>query len=101
MAITNFKDLLATARANGPKAIVAVGAQQDSTLEAVAAAKEEGIARPILVGDEPKILEVASACGVDVSTMLIIHEPDIGRAARRAMMLPRWTVSWGYERARY
>jgi phosphate butyryltransferase len=87
MAITNFGDLLATARANGPKAIVAAGAQQDSTLEAVAAAKEKGIARPILVGDEPKILEVASACGVDVSTMLIIHEPDIGRAARRAMML--------------
>jgi phosphate butyryltransferase len=87
MAITNFEDLLATAQANGPRAIVAVGAQQDSTLEAVAAAKESGIARPILVGDEPKILEVASACGVEVSTMLIIHEPDIWKAARRAMML--------------
>jgi phosphate butyryltransferase len=87
MAITNFEDLLATAQAHGPRAIVAVGAQQDSTLEAVAVAKKNGIARPILVGDEPKILEVASACGVDVSTMLIIHEPDIWKAARRAMML--------------
>jgi phosphate butyryltransferase len=87
MTITSFEDLLAAAQALGPKAVVAVGAQQVSTLQAVAAAKEKGIARPILVGDEPEILETASTCGVDVSTMLIIHEPDIRTAARRAMML--------------
>jgi phosphate butyryltransferase len=87
MTITNFEELLATAQAIGPKGVVAVGAEQSSTLEAAAAAKEKGIAKPILVGDEPEILELASACEVDVSTMLIIHEPDIRRAARRAMLL--------------
>jgi phosphate butyryltransferase len=87
MTIANFQELLAAARAAGPKAVVAVGAQQVSTLEALSAAREHGIAKPILVGDEPEILELASACGVDAYTMLIIHEPDIRRAARRAMML--------------
>jgi len=87
MTISNFEDLLATAQANGPKTVVAVGAGQDSVLEAMGAAQEKGIARALLVGDEPKILEEAAKCGVDVSSMFIIHEPIMSRAASKAMAL--------------
>jgi phosphate butyryltransferase len=87
MAISNFEDLLATARANGPKSVVAVGAHQDSVLEAAGAAQQAGIARTILVGDEPEILVQADKCGVDVSAMFIIHEPNLSQAAAKAMAL--------------
>jgi phosphate butyryltransferase len=87
MTIRNFDDLLAAAHRNGPKGIVAVGAQQDSILKAVAAAQEIGIAYPILIGDEPEIHAVAATCEVDVSDMQIIHQPEIRIAARRAMSL--------------
>lgn len=87
MAIQNFEDLIAAARANGPKAVVAVGAQQDSVLEAMFAAQQRGIARGILVGNEPEIRRIAQECGVDLSEMEILHEPLIEDAARRAMLL--------------
>jgi phosphate butyryltransferase len=87
MAIASFRDLVSVAREGGPKGIVAVGAQQDSVLEAVAAAQIQGIARGILIGDEVEIRSVASECGVDISQMDIVHEPEITGAARRAMVL--------------
>jgi phosphate butyryltransferase len=87
MAIANFQDLVSTAQEGGPKGIVAVGAQQDSVLEAVAAAQARGIARGILVGNEPEIRAIAVKCGTDISEMEIIHEPEITGAARRAMIL--------------
>jgi len=87
MVITSFEDLLAASRANGPKAVVAVGAQQDSVLEAMAAAQQRGIARGILVGDEPQIRRIAEKCQVDLAEMEIFHEPLIEDAAQRAMML--------------
>jgi phosphate butyryltransferase len=87
MAIRNFEELLTTAQAIGPKAVVAVGAQQDSVLKAIAAAQEKRIAQGILVGDEPQIREIAAECGIDLSRMQIVHEPNIRNAARRAMML--------------
>ncbi len=87
MTISNFDDLLAAAHRNGPKGVVAVGAQQDSILKAVAAAQEIGIIHGILIGDEPEIHAVAASCGVDISDMQIIHQPEIQIAARRAMGL--------------
>jgi phosphate butyryltransferase len=86
MAIRNFGELLTAAQAKGPRAIVAVGAQQDSVLEALAAAQERGIATPILIGDEVAIRDVAASCGVDLEGMRIIHEPDRELAARKAML---------------
>jgi len=87
MVIKNFEDLISAARANGPKAVVAVGAQQDSVLEAMTAAQQRGIARGILVGDEPEIHRIAKECKLDLAGMEIIHEPLIEDAARHAMML--------------
>ncbi len=87
MTIVNFQDLVSAAQEGGPKGIVAVGAQQDSVLEAIAAAQVRGIARGILVGDEAEIHAVAAECGTDISEMEIVHEPEIMGAARRAMVL--------------
>ncbi|MFN2154441.1 MAG: bifunctional enoyl-CoA hydratase/phosphate acetyltransferase [Anaerolineae bacterium] len=87
MPIRNFDDLLAAAHRNGPKGVVAVCAQQDSILKAVAAAQEIGIIHGVLIGDEPEIHAVAATCGVDISDMQIIHQPEIQIAARRAMGL--------------
>jgi phosphate butyryltransferase len=87
MTIENFGDLLAEAQAKGPRGVVAVGAQQHSTLEALAAAQAKGIAKPILIGDEHEIRNSALILSLDLAGMQIIHEPDISQAARRAMQL--------------
>ena len=87
MAIKSFGDLLAAARANGPRTVVAVGAQQDSVLEALAVAQDRGIAQAVLVGDEPAIRATAAQCGVAIEGMEIVHEPDLEQAARTAMIL--------------
>ncbi len=87
MPIRNFKELLETARACGPKTVVAAGAQQVSVLKALAAAQELGLAHPILVGDEKQIERVAAECQVDITGMEVVHEPNIRLASRRAMTL--------------
>jgi phosphate butyryltransferase len=87
MRIASFQDLVAAAQRGGPKGIVAVGAQQDSVLEAISAAQAKGIAKGVLVGNEAEIHAVAAKCGVDISDMEIVHEPEITGAARRAMLL--------------
>jgi phosphate butyryltransferase len=87
MTIESFPDLLAKAQAKGPKGVVAVGAAQASTLEALAAAQSKGIAQPILIGDEREIRNCALELSIDLSGMQVIHEPDISQAARRAMQL--------------
>lgn len=85
MAIESFGDLLAAARANGPQTVVAAGAQQGSVLEALASAETLGIARAILIGDEPEIRSTAATRNVDLTAMEVIHEPDIELAVRKAM----------------
>jgi phosphate butyryltransferase len=87
VTIRNFEDLLVAAQARGPKTLVAVGAEQGSVLEAVAAAQTSGIVRPILVGCEKEIRAVATMCDVDLSAMQIVHEPDTRSAARTAMTM--------------
>lgn len=85
--IRNFHELLTAARADGSKTVVAVCAQQDSVLRAVALAQATGIANAILVGDRSEIRSVAARCDVDIASMRVIHEPDTELAARKAMML--------------
>ena len=87
MTIRNFGDLLATAQARGPKTIVAVGSDQDSVLRALSAAQAQGIARAILIGDEPRTRQIAAAHGIDVSSMEIIHRENTEQAARLAMSM--------------
>lgn len=85
--IRRFDDLLAVAQAEGPRTVVAVGAHQDTVLEALEAAQKRGIANGILIGDEPKIHSIASQQGIDISGMEVVHELDMDDASRKAMML--------------
>ncbi|MBN1934451.1 MAG: bifunctional enoyl-CoA hydratase/phosphate acetyltransferase [Anaerolineae bacterium] len=87
MAILGFSDLRAAAQAGERRTVVVVGAQQSTVLQAANEAKVRGLAEIILVGDEPAIQDVASAEGIDLSAMEIVHEPDLIAAARRAMIL--------------
>ena len=47
MAITNFVDLVAAAQRGGPRGIVAVGAQQDTVLEAIKQELRQAVAGAI------------------------------------------------------
>jgi phosphate butyryltransferase len=87
MAITNLQDLLAAAQSCGPKTVVAVGAAQDSVLGALSRAKEQGIARAILIGSQAAIQNTAHTMGIDLSSMRVIDEPNMEEAAQMAMSL--------------
>ena len=55
----NFEEMVAEAIKNKKRRIVAVaGAADEAVIESTLKAKEEGIAEPILVGDEAKIKEI-------------------------------------------
>ena len=56
-------------------------------LEAVKAAKEQGIATSVLVGDEAKIRELAASISMDLDEFEIINEPDTEKAALKAVEL--------------
>ena len=55
----NFDEIKAYAKQRGPKTISVACAQDKEVLLAVEAARKEGIAKAILVGDEAKISEIA------------------------------------------
>ena len=85
--IKSYQDLLATAQERGPKTVVAVGAAQESVLNALAEAEAHSIAtHAILIGDESEIQQRADDCHIDISRMQIIHQPVMELAAERAMI---------------
>ncbi len=86
--IKNFDMLLDIAQEKCHKVKMAVAvAQDDHVLQAVNEAMKLGIVDPILVGDEPKIKDVAQAVGMDLTGIEIVHIVDITEAARYATKL--------------
>lgn len=85
--ITNFDELISKVKECSKKTLAVAVAQDDAVLEAVQAAKEQGIADAILVGDEAKIREIAAALNMDLSDYQIINEPDNWQAALTAVKL--------------
>ena len=83
----SFEDLLSKVSECEMKKVAVAVAQDSAVLEAVAAAKERGIAEAILVGDADKIKEVAEADKVDISGFEIIDEKDNYEAALKAVNL--------------
>ena len=82
-----FNEVIAKVKSCGMKKIAVAAAQDSAVLEAVKAAKEQGIADAILVGDEAKIKSIAAELGIDVSEFQIIDEPDMAAAALKAVKL--------------
>ena len=85
--VTSFDELISKVKECGKKTVAVANAQDDAVLEAVHAAKEQGIADAILVGDEEKIRAIAAELNMDLEGYRIIHEPDMIQAARTAVKL--------------
>jgi phosphate butyryltransferase len=89
MAIVTFSQLMDEARRVGPKAIVVATPHEPELLLAAQDAEKEGIANCTLVGDRELIKRLAAEHHIDISRMIIIHEPDSKRAAHKVMELLR------------
>ncbi|MCD7734412.1 MAG: phosphate butyryltransferase [Clostridiales bacterium] len=85
--ITSFDELISHVKECGKKTVSVAVAEDEAVLEAVHAAREQGIADAILVGDEEKIRAIAKGLGIDPGEYRIINEPDHTQAARTAVKL--------------
>ncbi len=83
----NFNDLMSKVYECSMKTVAVSVAQDEAVLEAVRACKERKIANAILVGNEPKIREIAASINMDLSDYEIIHEEDDFQAALKAVSL--------------
>ncbi len=82
-----FDDLLKRVSECSRKKVAVAVAEDEPVLEAIKAAKEQGIADAILVGDEAKIKEVADKLNMDLSGYEVINEPDHIQASLKAVSL--------------
>lgn len=82
-----FDDLIAKVNECPTKTVSVAVAQDSAVLEAVAAAKERGIANAILVGHTDKIKEVAASINMDLSGFEMIHVEDDIEASLTAVKL--------------
>lgn len=85
--IRNFNDVIKQAKENEIKTVAVAVAQDEPVLEAVKAAKEQGIANAILVGDKSEIESLAQNLNMDLSQFEVIDEKDMKKAANRAVEL--------------
>ena len=82
-----FDDLLKKVATCSKKKVAVAVAEDAPVLEAVKAAKEQGIADAILVGNEAKIREIAASLGMDLEGYEIVNEEDNVQAALKAVSL--------------
>jgi len=87
--LKTFKEVLEKAKEYGPKKMSVATAQAEDVLRAVEAARKEGLADSILVGDKKKIIQIAEKIGIDPANYEIIDQPDKTKAARCAVELVR------------
>ena len=84
----NFDELLSRVKSCSRQKLSVAVAQDAPVLEAVELARKEGIAAPILVGDQPKIEEIAKEQGIDLTSGYeIINIADVEEAATAAVKL--------------
>lgn len=83
---SNYSEMKEKARSQGAVRMSVAVAHDRDVLKAVKMAMEEGIAEPVLVGDEGPIVSLMEEEGLP-SSIKVIHEPDDGRAALKAVSL--------------
>lgn len=83
--IKTFKDVLSQAKANEIKTVAVAVAQDEPVLEAVKAAKDNGIANAILVGNEEEIVRISEKLELDLEGIEIIDEKNPNKAAKIAV----------------
>jgi len=88
--VKSIKEIREKARRSSQVRKIAVAAAEDEeVLLAVKGAMEEGLAEPVLIGNEGKVREIAKRIGLDLSAIDLIHETDPFQAARKAVALVR------------
>lgn len=85
--LKNFQDLLNQARSVPPRTVAVAVAQDEAVMTAVRDAAALGFVRPVLVGDEEKIREIADRIGF--SGFEIVHRPGEAEAVEAAVRLVR------------
>jgi len=85
--ITNFTDLLKIAKERGPKTISVACAQDSDVMLAVEAARAQGIADAILVGDKELVEKVAAEHKIDMANYEMIDIKDPAEASLKAVEL--------------
>ena len=79
--IRNFDALVKEAAKAVDKKIAVAAAADLDVLSAIDNARKNGLANAILVGDEPKIKEIAAANNIDLTAHEIIHSEDKAESA--------------------
>lgn len=88
MVLKNF-DVLVEKVKNFPEPmrVVVAAAQDEHTLQAIKHAMEEGIAKPVLVGDKKEIDRLCAEIGLVIPEEDIYDVPDVDESAKRAVAL--------------
>ena len=74
--LRSFDEVLSKAKDYGPKKMAVASAGAEDILEAVEAARKEGLTDSILVGDKKEIIQIAEKMGIDFANYEIIDKPD-------------------------
>lgn len=88
-AIRTLGELVDRAREGGRVRLVVPAAESETALAAAVLADRNGLADPVLLGDERGITLALLDMGADPQRFRIVHEPDDVQAARRAVAMVR------------
>lgn len=83
--ITKLNDLVDLTKNNPTRRIAVAAAGDLDVMEAIKNAVEKGIVEPILVGDEPKIKDIAKNIGFDLTGIEVINNADKFGASAEAV----------------
>lgn len=87
MKINSIKDIVAAAIKAGPKRLAVVAAEEAEALQAAVDAYSINLAKPVLIGAELKIKNLAKDLKLDLTNIEIINEPDEKQCAKIAINL--------------
>jgi phosphate butyryltransferase len=83
--VHTLDELVARARALGPRVVAVPAAESETALAAVVAARRRGIARGLLIGDREGLVDRLWKLEEDPAHHEIVHEPDDRAAAALAV----------------
>jgi phosphate butyryltransferase len=87
--LKTFDEVLNKAKDYGPKKMAVASAGAEDVLKAVEAARKEGLADSILVGDKKEIIQIANEMDIDPTNYEIINRLDKTEATQCAVELVR------------
>lgn len=85
--IKSFNEIIEKVKQNDMKKVAVAVAQDEAVLRAVKDANDNGIADAVLVGNHDEIVSIALKIGMDIKKFEIVDEPDVKKAALKAVEL--------------